>query len=273
MTAAIEVVVLLASVSAVVGWLGGRASTARERRALRRAATHDPLTELANRAGLLSRAGDLAERPGTQLALFFIDLDGFKGVNDRYGHAAGDEVLVQAARRLQSCVGKIGGRAAIAARLGGDEFAVLLPLPGAPSELEAVSGHAARAMRDALSETYLVPVGPGVRAVTGVGASIGVTLTGPDGCRELSRLLDDADAAMYLAKRRGGGSPLPVCSDNPIGSPIVLRPSTVARPGAAGPARVRASLYGRRPTSSSLNRHEWVVGPTPGQHAPEWKAS
>ena len=273
MTAAIQVVVLLASVSAAVGWIGGRASTARERRALRRAATHDPLTGLANRAGLLSRAGDLAQRRGAQLALFFIDLDGFKGVNDRYGHAAGDEVLVQAARRLQSYIGKIGGRAAIAARLGGDEFAVLLPLPEVPSELEAVSGHAARALRDALSQTYLVPVGPGFRAVTGVGASIGVTLTGPDGCRELSRLLDDADAAMYAAKRRGGGSPLPVCGGNPIDNPIVLRPSTATRPGAAGPAGLRPSQNGRRPTSSSLNRHEWVVGPTLGQHAPEREAS
>lgn len=273
MTAVIEVVVLLVSVSAAVGWIGGRASTATERRALRRAATHDPLTELANRAGLLSSARDLAQRRDTQLALFFIDLDGFKGVNDLYGHAAGDEVLVQAGQRLQSCIGELGGRAAIAARLGGDEFAVLLPLPEAPSELEAASGHAARAMGDALSEPYLVPIGSGFRAVAGVGASIGVTLTGPDGCRELSRLLDDADAAMYAAKRSGGGSPLPVCSGNPIGSPVVLRPSTATRPGVAGRARVRASLNGRRPTSSSLNRHEWVVGPTFSRHAPEREAS
>ena len=88
-------------------------------------ARHDPLTDLPNRGILLDRLMEAqanARRNGTVVTLLFIDLDGFKPVNDRFGHAAGDTVLVELAERLRSCVRE----ADTVARLGGDEFAIML---------------------------------------------------------------------------------------------------------------------------------------------------
>ncbi|MEU9777416.1 EAL domain-containing protein [Streptomyces sp. NPDC047968] len=160
-------------------------------------AEHDPLTDLPNRAlftrrvrGSLSgrRAGDR----GT--AVLFIDLDGFKGVNDRLGHQAGDELLVQAARRLAESV-RAGDTAA---RLGGDEFAALIVGDGAcdQTDRELQVHEIAERLRATLSQPYRID-GAEVR----VAASIGVAFAEPS--IDATDLMRNADLAMYRAKAGG----------------------------------------------------------------------
>jgi diguanylate cyclase (GGDEF)-like protein len=101
------------------------ATAARDRELYRRA-NYDPLTRLPNRTLFLDELGRelaRAERQSKQLAVLFVDLDGFSDVNDSLGHAAGDELLVHVAARLRACMRK----ADLVARLGGDEFTVVLP--------------------------------------------------------------------------------------------------------------------------------------------------
>ncbi|MGW2277557.1 putative bifunctional diguanylate cyclase/phosphodiesterase [Streptomyces sp. NPDC001770] len=160
-------------------------------------AEHDPLTDLPNRALFTSRvrqalggrrAGDL----GT--AVLFIDLDGFKAVNDTIGHQAGDELLVQAARRLADSV-----RAAdTAARLGGDEFAALIVGDGTRDQAarEYQVHEIADRLRLTLSQPYLIGTGE-VR----VAASIGVAFAEPG--ITPTDLMRNADLAMYRAKAAG----------------------------------------------------------------------
>jgi diguanylate cyclase (GGDEF)-like protein len=119
------------------------------------------------------------------VAVLFLDLDRFKSVNDGLGHAAGDEVLVNAAERLQSCL----RRTDTAARVGGDEFAVVLE--DFDTEQEAVSV-AARVV-EALKEPFSLN---GREIATG--ASVGLCLVG-----SADELMRAADAAMYEAKRKG----------------------------------------------------------------------
>ena len=154
--------------------------------ALARAATHDALTGLANRAALDAR---LLAGCGSQ-TLLFLDLDGFKEVNDELGHAAGDEVLVAVAARLQSCVSGDD----LVGRFGGDEFAILLA--GITDEPHA-SSVAARVL-SVLSE----PIAVQGRRVA-VGASIGIAL--PSAAGDADELLRLADRALYAAKDAGKG--------------------------------------------------------------------
>ncbi|MEU9221691.1 EAL domain-containing protein [Streptomyces sp. NPDC048376] len=167
-------------------------------------AEHDPLTDLPNRALFTRRvqqalSGRRALDRGAALrgtAVLFIDLDGFKGVNDTIGHQAGDELLVQAARRLHEAVRK----GDTASRLGGDEFAALIVGDGA-RDRAAREGHIrelADRLRLTLSQPYLID-GNEVR----VNASIGVAFAEPGlGAGELLR---NADLAMYRAKAGGKG--------------------------------------------------------------------
>ncbi len=161
--------------------------------ALYHQAFHDPLTGLANRALFVDRsehALDRAKRDGTRLAVLFVDLDGFKSVNDTLGHAAGDVVLVETARRLTA-----GRRSTdTVARIGGDEFAVLL---------EGADADAAERLADELCGRLCepVPVGDGSARI---GASIG-TAVGGDPADTLEALLRMADRAMYRAKSAGSG--------------------------------------------------------------------
>jgi diguanylate cyclase (GGDEF)-like protein len=159
--------------------------------ALRRQAATDPLTSLANRAAFLDRVHlDLqVPDPRRRPALLFLDLDGFKAINDSLGHAAGDDLLVAVAGRLASCV-RDGD---VVARLGGDEFAVLLRAAGAV-DAERVANR----LRVALAE----PVSLGGRAVDAQ-ASIGGAVAEPGDT--VAVLLHRADTAMYDAKRQGGG--------------------------------------------------------------------
>ena len=152
-------------------------------------AHHDHLTKLPTRGKFFRelRAAMTAGAPGS-VALLLVDLDDFKAVNDTYGHAAGDELLVELATRI----GPVGGTAGIAARLGGDEFAVLLT---------GVTGHAdAAGLARALCAGIVAPARLSDATVS-VGASIGIALTEPGvSADELARR---ADIAMYAAKASG----------------------------------------------------------------------
>ncbi|WP_433365274.1 diguanylate cyclase domain-containing protein [Actinoplanes sp. CA-142083] len=148
---------------------------------LEHAAFHDPLTGLPNRALLWRRFAVAADGSYTVL---LVDLDGFKAINDTYGHLAGDELLCRVAERLKH----VCGPSATVARLGGDEFAALLPASGL-AEAETV----AEAVHRALSWEIPLATGP-VR----VGASIGYALGGPG--QSPDDVLATADAAMYSQK-------------------------------------------------------------------------
>ena len=157
-------------------------------------AFHDPLTGLANRALLRDRTEHALTRSlrngQAPQALLFLDLDNFKMVNDSLGHATGDTLLVEAARRLLACV---RGSDTVA-RLGGDEFAVFIE---EPADANASSEVAERIIA-ALARPFTI----GQREVF-VGASLGIaTANDGDGANGLLR---NADMAMYLAKTRGKG--------------------------------------------------------------------
>jgi diguanylate cyclase (GGDEF)-like protein/PAS domain S-box-containing protein len=157
-------------------------------------ALHDPLTGLANRRLFLDRL-DLAQarvsRGGHFLGLLFIDLDGFKAINDELGHDAGDEVLITVADRLRACL-----RAAdTLARFGGDEFAVLcedMVGPGVAVEI-------ARRLAAAAAEPLEID-----GDVVELAASIGIAVS-TEPAESLDELLRRADSAMYQAKRAGKG--------------------------------------------------------------------
>ncbi|WP_019899976.1 GGDEF domain-containing protein [Salinispora arenicola] len=153
----------------------------------RRRSVTDPLTGLANRAGL-SRA--LVELVDDSYDLVLVDLDRFKQVNDTWGHAAGDALLVEIARRLQAVVEDVDG--AVVARLGGDELVVVCPSPAPLAQILGADVIAA------LAEP--IEVGDGVMVT--VRASVGaVHVTAGE---DWSRALYAADAAAYEAKLRGG---------------------------------------------------------------------
>ncbi len=161
-----------------------------------REATHDHLTDLPNRRHLdveIEEALERVTRTGGAAAVMLLDLNGFKGINDTFGHQAGDEVLVEIAGRIRSLMED----GAVASRLGGDEFAVLLPSVASLEEAELVALQIGEAVRVPLRLTQsTTPVS--------LGAAIGIALTGPD-AGSATELLRSADAAMYQAKRTGHG--------------------------------------------------------------------
>ena len=99
-------------------------------RELEHQASHDPLTDLANRSLFVQRVGESLRSGRGAVSVIFIDIDDFKTVNDSLGHAAGDELLIAIARRLHDCVRPSD----IVARLGGDEFAIMLDRPDSQAE-------------------------------------------------------------------------------------------------------------------------------------------
>ncbi|MES3024347.1 MAG: diguanylate cyclase [Pseudomonadota bacterium] len=164
---------------------------ANEERA-RRSANYDSLTELPNRALFLDRLDHEikhASRTGLPLALLFIDLDGFKVVNDQLGHAAGDELLRQVARRINACVRDTD----TVARIGGDEFTVILTDVTREAHIDVI----AREILDALSAPF--PLGPQNVSISG---SIGIALCPQDSIVP-DTLVRNADLAMYVAKHAG----------------------------------------------------------------------
>jgi diguanylate cyclase (GGDEF)-like protein len=162
----------------------------------RQMAHHDLLTGLPNRALNLKLFAELLAGPwpasasaASKLTVFCLDLDGFKGVNDRFGHAAGDAVLVAVADRLRTSVREVD----FVCRLGGDEFVILLP-----DITDGEAASVARRIIARISEPF--EFAPAAR----VGASIGLASAPRDGTTA-DELLSAADRAMYEAKRRGKG--------------------------------------------------------------------
>jgi diguanylate cyclase (GGDEF)-like protein len=158
----------------------------------RHKAHHDPLTGLANRAlfnEIVEQQLSLCRRYGEQLTILYMDLDGFKSVNDKHGHAVGDMLLRQVASRLQVEV----RRSDLVARLGGDEFAAVLM-----NTDRAGAAIVAAKLVEALSVPYLVDA----ISLTHVSASIGVAIY-PETGQDIDTLLQRADYAMYLAKNAG----------------------------------------------------------------------
>lgn len=162
---------------------------------LERSATHDGLTQIPNREGFYREATiTVNETTAPTVAMLFIDLDGFKPVNDEYGHAAGDRVLKVIARRLKSVTRSVD----LVARLGGDEFVILLGASeDRPANIDRVEVIADRALDQLAREINL-----GDESVV-VHASIGGSIANTP--ITIDALLAKADAAMYVAKREGGG--------------------------------------------------------------------
>ena len=155
-------------------------------------AQHDSLTDLPNRAIFFSQLSDAlvkSQRQGDSLALLFIDLDNFKPVNDRWGHAVGDQLLREVAQRMRL---RLRGTDMVG-RIGGDEFVALLGGPVRDDEALAVANQ----LCQALAEPFALSVGE-----VGVSASIGVALF-PLHAQEEAALIHCADQAMYQAKAEG----------------------------------------------------------------------
>jgi diguanylate cyclase (GGDEF)-like protein len=161
---------------------------------LARQAFRDPLTHLANRALFMDRLGHAlvrAERRADYLAVLVLDLDRFKVVNDSLGHAIGDQILIEAGRRVKSCVRPED----TVARLGGDEFGIML------EALTGIAGatHVAEQILSRFQDAFVVDG----REVF-ITSSIGIAIS-PSSRTEADQLLHDADLAMYQAKASGKG--------------------------------------------------------------------
>ncbi|TCT12374.1 diguanylate cyclase (GGDEF)-like protein [Tepidamorphus gemmatus] len=159
---------------------------------LERLAMHDALTGLANRRLLAARFEELIA-DGRPFAALEVDLDGFKPVNDTHGHAVGDRILADVARRIQEGL----PTGAIAARIGGDEFLVLLPVDGTESLREKTIAFT-EALLDRIAAPYPLRNGGSVS----VGASIGIGFW-PQNGRSAETLFRNVDEALYQAKRSG----------------------------------------------------------------------
>ncbi len=156
-------------------------------------AFHDPLTDLANRSLFLyevEHALARSQRPGLPVTVLFLDLDNFKTVNDSLGHAEGDRMLIESAKRLSNCVRETD----VIARLGGDEFAVLVEQTDTERDVLEIADRIA----DALSRPFMLR---GKQVF--VNASIGIARNVPGGTTD--DLVRNADLAMYVAKTRGKG--------------------------------------------------------------------
>jgi diguanylate cyclase (GGDEF) domain len=161
-------------------------------RAAQHRALHDPLTGLPNRVLLLDRLGQACarmRRSSGRLLVMFVDLDGLKVVNDTWGHATGDELLVQVGRRLDQALRPDD----TVARLGGDEFVVVCP--------DIADRQISRDLPNRLLEALARPIALD-RVTIRVTASIGVVDAGDEA--DPADLLRRADSAMYRAKREGG---------------------------------------------------------------------
>jgi diguanylate cyclase (GGDEF)-like protein len=210
---------LRGSLEALCRAAGLALATARLTAELSAMAFYDPLTRLPNRVllgELADKALARAARDGTAVALLVLDLDGFKDINDRFGHRVGDEALVIVAARLLDQVRDTD----VAARLGGDEFVVLLA--------DLARTEHATAVAERIVEALCLPVDVGGTEVA-VGVSAGVaTWRGPSAPEAppaggpsmpgLGRLLQDADSAMYLAKSRGTGCEVFISAARPPAS-------------------------------------------------------
>lgn len=162
---------------------------------IRQLSLHDPLTGLANRRFMQQNEKHLlagARRSGKQLAVLAVDLDNFKAVNDQYGHAAGDAVIVKSAERMQQLLRESD----VIARFGGDEFVIVLG--------QVDHAAAAREVASRVVECLCQPIPLAGGGIARIGASVGIAMccTGT-GKETLDDLLKKADTALYAAKREG----------------------------------------------------------------------
>ena len=197
---------VLVAVGLVASWLDSHSHTRNRQLAsslndankrLRDQALSDPLTRMPNRLMFEERMALALEQLGhdpepSALAVMFIDLDGFKPVNDSFGHVAGDTVLREIGRRLQA----IARPEDIVARVGGDEFLLMTVRPGH----EAVAAAIAQRVLEALNEPLVLPND----VVVNLSASIGIVMYPEHGHQD--KMIANADAAMYAAKRAGGST-------------------------------------------------------------------
>ncbi|MFJ7313440.1 diguanylate cyclase domain-containing protein [Pseudomonas sp. NPDC098747] len=179
--------------SVLMAWLAFSVSTlAQQRKQLHDIAMYDPLTELPNRRLLdirLTQAIHNALNHDEKIAVCYLDLDGFKGINDSLGHAAGDQLLKEASTRLQSCL-RAGD---ILARIGGDEFVVVLINVRTLQEADTVL------------ERIITAIGQPFSLFSqqkSISASVGVAVF-DSGAERADQLLRVADQTMYLAKKTG----------------------------------------------------------------------
>lgn len=219
-------------------------------RSLRRRhdATHDPLTGLANRR-LFDQELDAVLRVGAPgddpVALVLVDLDGFKSINDSYGHEHGDRVLVEVAERMAA----VCRPSDVVARIGGDEFALLLPRTD-----PAAAGEVVARLEEAIDRPIDLDGTP-----ASVGASAGLAVAPGDGC-SAGALLRSADDAMYQAKLRLGPPPPPAGRSGSAGElaraigggELFLEYQPVVSIGDAQPVGVEALVRWRHPEAGVL---------------------
>jgi diguanylate cyclase (GGDEF)-like protein len=160
-------------------------------------AEHDALTGLANRMLCIDRleqAISLAARHSQKVGVLFLDLDGFKSINDELGHKAGDAVLREAARRILQCV----RNSDTTARLGGDEFVLIL------QDVEQTEGtvSVARKIIQSIKEPFVIPRAGQASLTRCLTGSIGIAVYPQDGS-DAESLIQNADAAMYRVKQTG----------------------------------------------------------------------
>lgn len=167
-------------------------STVRRSQALEVRATTDPLTGCLNRSAVVSYLQELVDRGVSGTAVIFVDLDGFKPVNDGLGHAAGDDVLIQVATRLRDSVRSSD----VVGRFGGDEFVVVCPSVNS-------AGHALDVARLISARAFGRPLDVAGEELA-MQASLGVAWSSGPGTDALT-LVQQADSAMYQAKREGTG--------------------------------------------------------------------
>ncbi len=232
--------------------IGGLVLTIRdiqERKALESQLTHqafhDPLTKLANRALLsdrVSHAQARSQRDGRPCAVLLLDLDDFKTINDTLGHAAGDEVLIEAARRLHGCI-RAGDTAA---RLGGDEFAVLLEDTPDAARAREVAERIAAALKQPIllggKETFLVRVSMGIALGVPSDARAASSCATPTWrctwprrrARAAARSSTPSMRAAVLRALAAGGRPAPRAGARPSSSSSTSRSSTCDRAGSSG---------------------------------------
>jgi diguanylate cyclase (GGDEF)-like protein len=164
-------------------------------RKLREMALFDKLTKLPNRAYFYAEL-DIeirhAKRNREKIAVLFIDLDGFKSINDSYGHDIGDELLVQVAQRLKEAIRSVD----IVGRIGGDEFTVLVTDVKKSADAELV----AQKIVTSISKDFLIK-----KRIAKIGASIGISIYSDD-AQDVDTIMKHADSAMYEVKNSGKNS-------------------------------------------------------------------
>jgi diguanylate cyclase (GGDEF)-like protein/PAS domain S-box-containing protein len=159
---------------------------------LRHQALHDPLTGVANRTLFLDRLATAVAEPGGRIGICYLDLDGFKSVNDTLGHDVGDELLIAAARRLERRAAESAG---LVARMGGDEFVLLVENSGGLDAMVALAGDVLAGIEQ--------PFRIGRHRIC-ISTSIGIVERPVDGT-DASDVVKDADSALYWAKNEGPG--------------------------------------------------------------------